>query len=242
MTTNILFPVVGRSQAQGNYNKPSIIVNGEKIEADAFINNDNRTMVPISLISNALGYSIEWIPESQMANIWNDDNDMSIQVGNKRMVVNLISHNMDTEPIIINGRTMIPLGAVATALGADISWDNDTKSVIVNTIPEKPSYVINGKISTREYLRTFEKFEKLMSLKEFHTYNNFVTNPDYLMFAQDARSGEAEFKAYILKDGVISEVPVEKILKNPPEYDVAIFTQDYVSVLTHISNTDDFGI
>jgi N-acetylmuramoyl-L-alanine amidase len=37
--------------------------------------------------------------------------------------------NFDVEPIIENGRTMVPLRAIFEALGAQVDWDNDTRTV-----------------------------------------------------------------------------------------------------------------
>lgn len=37
--------------------------------------------------------------------------------------------NFDVEPIIENGRTLVPLRAIFEALGAQVDWDNDTRTV-----------------------------------------------------------------------------------------------------------------
>ena len=42
--------------------------------------------------------------------------------------VNGIKVEMDQQPIIENGRTLVPLRAVAEALGCDVAWDAETKT------------------------------------------------------------------------------------------------------------------
>ena len=39
----------------------------------------------------------------------------------------------DVEPFIYEGRTMVPVRFVSEALGADVNWDNKTKTVIINS-------------------------------------------------------------------------------------------------------------
>ncbi len=36
--------------------------------------------------------------------------------------------SFDVEPRIINGRTMVPIRAIFEALGADVEWNNDTRT------------------------------------------------------------------------------------------------------------------
>lgn len=39
----------------------------------------------------------------------------------------------DVEPIIINGRTMVPLSTIAEALGCSVEWDEDSKTVSITS-------------------------------------------------------------------------------------------------------------
>lgn len=38
----------------------------------------------------------------------------------------------DVAPVIINGRTMVPMRAIFERLGADLAWDNDKKTAVAN--------------------------------------------------------------------------------------------------------------
>lgn len=53
------------------------------------------------------------------------DNDVS-QV---KVLINGQPLSFDVQPIIINGRTLVPIRAIAEALGAVVSWDEKTSSV-----------------------------------------------------------------------------------------------------------------
>jgi hypothetical protein len=44
-----------------------------------------------------------------------------------------IETDVETPPFIYNDRTYVPLRFVSEALGADVNWDNKTKTVIINS-------------------------------------------------------------------------------------------------------------
>ncbi|MCC8097076.1 MAG: flavodoxin [Eubacterium sp.] len=65
-------------------------------------------------------------------------------IDNPVMTVDGEEVNIDesgTSPVIINGRTLVPIRAVAEALGAEVSWNDETKEITItaadNTAEEK---------------------------------------------------------------------------------------------------------
>lgn len=50
--------------------------------------------------------------------------DISIMINGKKAKV-------DTPPTIVNGRTLVPIRFVAAELGAEVNWDNNTKTVTI---------------------------------------------------------------------------------------------------------------
>lgn len=48
--------------------------------------------------------------------------------------------NMDVEPFIENGRTLVPVRAVAEAMGAEVLWDQATQTVSLKKFAQKISY------------------------------------------------------------------------------------------------------
>jgi hypothetical protein len=52
----------------------------------------------------------------------------------------------DQEPVIINGRAMVPLRTVFEKLGADVSWDDETGQVIAKTEDREVSVTIGSDI------------------------------------------------------------------------------------------------
>lgn len=56
---------------------------------------------------------------------------VNLKIGQKETVVNDKSLDNDVAPEIINGNTMVPIRFIAENLGADVSWNNKTKEVVV---------------------------------------------------------------------------------------------------------------
>ncbi len=54
--------------------------------------------------------------------------------------------NFDVEPMIIDGRTMVPLRAIFEAMGAEVYWDAETETIMAAT----EETVIIGEIGKKE--------------------------------------------------------------------------------------------
>ena len=90
------------------------MVNGEPLT-------DTSTVVVLTNIDQ--DYSIE-VTYKQIRRI-------SMKVGSPQMFVNGKIVPLDAPPIIVNSRTLVPLRAIAEALGADVNWNPDTRQVTV---------------------------------------------------------------------------------------------------------------
>ena len=56
---------------------------------------------------------------------------IELKIGKKIMFVNNEPKEIDVPPIIIEGRTLLPIRWVAEPLGADVSWDGTERKVTV---------------------------------------------------------------------------------------------------------------
>ncbi|MBF1051585.1 MAG: copper amine oxidase N-terminal domain-containing protein, partial [Peptostreptococcaceae bacterium] len=102
-----------------------VMINDKPLVTDtqAIIRN-NRTMVPFRAVFESLGAkNISWDEPTQ--SIVGSDGNITIKlvIGSYDIDVNGKISTMDTPPMIINSRTMIPLSAVSNALGAKVTWD-----------------------------------------------------------------------------------------------------------------------
>ena len=54
-----------------------------------------------------------------------------LQIGNTKASVNKEEVTLEAAPYIKNGRTMVPIRFIAEGLGAEVGWDNATKSITI---------------------------------------------------------------------------------------------------------------
>ena len=117
---------------------PTIYVDGEHLVADVepFIEED-RTMVPMRAIFEAVGASVTWDQDTQtVISIKNDEatqNVVVLQIGNTSAFVNSESVALDVPAKVINDRTFVPLRFVMESLDANVAWNPDTFTVTVTT-------------------------------------------------------------------------------------------------------------
>jgi hypothetical protein len=115
-----------------HYNAISVIVNGNMISFDqkpTIV--EGRTLVPLRAIFEALGAEVEWDNDTKTVTAKRGDTTVSLTIGSNEIEVNGTSKELEVSASIINDRTMVPARAVAEAFGCNVSWDNDTRSVII---------------------------------------------------------------------------------------------------------------
>ena len=94
------------------------------------IEND-RTLVPMRAIFEALGAEVSWYPEDETIVAVRGDTTVYMQMDDWYMSVNDEWIALDAPPRIVNDRTLIPLRAGVEAFGAQVGWDEATQTVTV---------------------------------------------------------------------------------------------------------------
>ena len=94
------------------------------------IKND-RTMLPIRIIAEALGAKVTWNEAEQKVTITEDDLTIEIFIGQPFATVNGKPVQLDAPAYIANDRTYLPLRFVAENLGATVEWNAADSSVTI---------------------------------------------------------------------------------------------------------------
>ena len=92
---------------------------------------NDRTMLPIRFIAEALGAKVDWIEDSQTVKITAENIDISLVIGESFATVNGEKIVLDSPSFIENDRTYLPLRFVAENLGAEVQWDGATQTVTI---------------------------------------------------------------------------------------------------------------
>jgi len=113
-----------------------LIVDGKDITSlsSPIIEND-RTLVPIRFISEELGANVTWNNNDRTALVQKGTSSVLLRIGSQ-----LVEYNnggdyelSDVAPKIFNDRTFVPLRLISNALGIGIEWNNDNRSVYVDS-------------------------------------------------------------------------------------------------------------
>ena len=108
--------------------------NGETVKMDTapYLDANNRTQMPIRYAAMACGVDekdISWDQASQTATINGKNVVLRITIGSNIMQTSNGNITMDTAAVSSNGRIFVPIRYIANALGAEVGWDYDTKTI-----------------------------------------------------------------------------------------------------------------
>jgi len=124
-----------------NANEITVTLNGETINFDVMpVVIDDRTLVPMRAIFEALGFEVEWDGDTQMIFAQQGEQLINLQIGNYEMRLGESPYisffetvTLDVPPQIIDDRTLVPVRAIAEATGANVDWDDNTRTVVITT-------------------------------------------------------------------------------------------------------------
>jgi hypothetical protein len=86
-------------------------------------------MVPVRFVSETFGATVKWDKNERKVTITRYDTTLEMWIGNKRMMVNGTQKDLSSPPEIKNNRTYLPFRAIAEAMGAEVSWYGDSKTI-----------------------------------------------------------------------------------------------------------------
>ncbi|NLY17958.1 MAG: DUF5050 domain-containing protein [Clostridiaceae bacterium] len=183
----------------------NVYVNDSKIIFDTqpvYIN--NRTMVPIRGVFEAMGATVEWDNNRKIVTI-EKDIKIQVQLDNPKALVDGETVIMDVPPAGIDGRILVPVRFISEALDAEVEWVNSTKTVFI-----KSDY----KNADSGNIQNWGKFSS------DETWNYYIIN-DYVLLRENKNSRKLEKVAdYIVGDLHINDewiycVGIDKGIKKP---------------------------
>ena len=155
---------------------------------------NSRTMVPMRKIFELLGLSVEWDGENKIVTGKKDNLLIQLQIDNniatKELNGTKTQIKLDTPPMIIENRTMVPLRFIAESLDKQVGWDKDARTAVIidysyflNTLKTKAKPVYNFLINDlvkdakSEYTYYDDKYtHKYFDLKDANQNTEFAVN------------------------------------------------------------------
>lgn len=114
---------------------PKVLINGEEIffhDATPYIEEGN-TMVPVRGVFERLGATLEWDGPTRTVTANRFDVTIKLTQDSKTAYVNDEETVLNIAPANINGRVYIPLRFVSEDLGAEVQWDGEQYTVLIES-------------------------------------------------------------------------------------------------------------
>ncbi|WP_134702559.1 stalk domain-containing protein [Ammoniphilus sp. YIM 78166] len=111
------------------------------------------TMVPMRELFSMLGAEVQWDQGNQIITASIQPNTtVEMKIGSTTAKINHIKTPIDVAPLLINGRTFVPLRFISESLGAKVSWDSKTNTVNI--------------VSSQDKVRPFQATSETLSIDD----------------------------------------------------------------------------
>ena len=141
-----------------NYTTPTIVIDSRTIDSDTapFIV-DGTTLVPLRVISENMGASVDWNGETRQVTVTKGNTNIKLTIDEYLAYVNGEATTISLSPRIENSRTMVPLRFIGETLDCEVGWDAETKTVYITTNDEETPVPIEIEGSVDSHGRTIRK-------------------------------------------------------------------------------------
>ncbi len=166
------------------YAAQSIIkIDGVTITTDAAPEvKNNRTMVPLRVISENLGATVNWI-DSKIT-LTNNNMQITLKPNSNTVIKNGKTELLDVQPYLKNNRLFVPIRFIAETFGCQVNYQNSTV-----TVDTEPLVINNVKVKATQY--------------EYH-----MTMGGVVQQIQGNAYNKAFYKVFIENKGSIVDAPV----------------------------------
>lgn len=117
-------------------NNPMMEVNGAAISIDSDgtspVIRDGRAILPVRAVMEAMGATVVWDDQSQTATLSMNGKQLNLQINNgQAWDQNGNPYSLDVPPVILNGRTMLPLRFAAEYFGSKVEWSEPNQEITI---------------------------------------------------------------------------------------------------------------
>ena len=150
----------------------TVTLNGETVDCASYGQEativEGRTLVPLRAIFEALGASVEWNAETRTVDSKLGETEISLTIGENKLIKNGEEIALDVPAMIMNGRTLVPVRAVSESFGVNVEWDGEKRIVTLSEIADEtePDNAEENEEETLPKTKAYGKFFFGMSLEE----------------------------------------------------------------------------
>ncbi len=92
-----------------------------------------RVMVPMRGVFEKIGAVVDWTAADQTVIANGGGKSVSLQIGSHEAQLGDTHTTLDQPPVLVGGRTMVPLRFLSEAMGAHVEWDPVSGTVRIKT-------------------------------------------------------------------------------------------------------------
>ncbi|MBR1444309.1 MAG: copper amine oxidase N-terminal domain-containing protein [Firmicutes bacterium] len=132
---------------------------------------DSRTFVPVRAITEALGGNATWDSSTKTATLTDSsNNEIKLTIDSNIAYLNGTPSQLDVSPVIISGRTMLPIRFVADSFGFETKWDQQTKTIRITKAEEEKAEISAPELNSENVYKRVGEDENTYS----STYPNGI--------------------------------------------------------------------
>ncbi|NWL87227.1 MULTISPECIES: N-acetylmuramoyl-L-alanine amidase family protein [unclassified Paenibacillus] len=123
----LVLPQTGHAASGGT----SIVLDGKTLNLPAngqVQNLKGNVMIPIRVVSEELGFDVNWEKKTRTVTIQQLDTVLKLVVDQSTAIVNGDSVSLPMAPKLVSDTVIVPLRFVGEQMGLEVSWDNKTKT------------------------------------------------------------------------------------------------------------------
>ncbi len=176
----IMFCTVLIVPVDATSNEINILLNGKAVPFPAdsgypYVDENNRTMVPLRVTMEFAGFAVGYDPDAHTAIVITEHNRIEVPIGTNKIYTNNQLTENDTNAVVKNGRTYLPIRAILEKAGYTVEWAGDIKTVNAYTFNYTENEFIPYSTSSLSTL-----LDNILEGNVVYINGQYYATPDYV--------------------------------------------------------------
>ena len=186
----------GVAFANSDNSKVTVNLDGKAItfpDAQPFIDERDRTLVPIRFVSEAIVADFSWYNDSRSVTFVKGRNTITYTIGSFKALLNGTVTVFDTVGVLLEDRTFVPLRFISEMLNCTVEWIGETNTVEITSPPApvafpEPKITMHfqeGDYDARLLWITLDNLKDYSDCKNYQFKIDFVNPSEFNVMEQD---------------------------------------------------------
>ncbi len=110
-----------------------VTINGEQIEVTPAYTVADTTLVPLRVISEGLGATVDWDADTETVTVVYGDTTINLTIGSATADVNGTAVTLLAAPELTDDTAMVPIRFISETLGAAVGWEEEAMRVTITS-------------------------------------------------------------------------------------------------------------